>query len=117
MLFQSTPVALLESDASALKSHLDEVLAAGGDVDEIARNPDALARCLAMIRTTDWNAALVELLEARDDQALDAVQMLAEAVGVGRAGPGDPACRGVGTDDVARARDLASRRCAATSAP
>jgi diguanylate cyclase (GGDEF)-like protein/PAS domain S-box-containing protein len=87
VLFQSTPIPLLESDASALKKHLDEALAAGGDVDAIARDPDALARCLAMIRTTDWNAALVELLEARDDQALDAVRALAEAVGVGRAGP------------------------------
>ena len=56
-------------------------------MDAVARDPDALARCLAMIRTTDWNAALVELLEARDDQALDAVRVLAEAVGVGRAGP------------------------------
>ena len=87
VLFQSTPVALLEGDASALKSHLDEVLAAGSDLDEIARDPDALARCIAMIRTTDWNAALVELLEARDDQAFDAVRLLAEAVGLGRAGP------------------------------
>ena len=56
-------------------------------MDAVANDPDALARCLAMIRTTDWNAALVELLEARDDQALDAVRVLAEAVGVGRAGP------------------------------
>jgi diguanylate cyclase (GGDEF)-like protein len=87
VLFQSTPVALLESDASALKLHLDDGLAAGGDVDEIARDPDELARCLAMIRTTDWNAALVELLEARDDQAFDAVRVLAETVGLGRAGP------------------------------
>src|SRR5262245_16041592 len=76
VLFQSTPIALLEGDASALKSHLDEVLAAGGDLDALVRDPDALARCLAMIRTTDWNTALVELLEARDDQALDAVRML-----------------------------------------
>lgn len=87
VLFQSTPIALLESDAAALKSHLDDLREAGGDVEEVARDPDALARCLAMIRTTDWNAALVDILEARDDQALDAVRMLAEAVGVGRAGP------------------------------
>jgi diguanylate cyclase (GGDEF)-like protein/PAS domain S-box-containing protein len=87
VLFQSTPVPLLEGDASALKEHLDELLAEGGHVDTIASDPDALARCLALIRTTDWNAALVELLEARDDQALDAVRVLAEAVGVGRAGP------------------------------
>jgi diguanylate cyclase (GGDEF)-like protein/PAS domain S-box-containing protein len=87
VLFQSTPVPLLEGDASALKEHLDELLAEGGQVDTIANDPDALARCLALIRTTDWNAALVELLEARDDQALDAVRVLAEAVGVGRAGP------------------------------
>jgi diguanylate cyclase (GGDEF)-like protein/PAS domain S-box-containing protein len=87
VLFQSTPVALLEGDASALKTHLDDVQAAGGDLDALGRDPDALARCLALIRTTDWNTALVELLEARDDQALDAVRMLVEAVGLGRAGP------------------------------
>src|SRR4029453_11527150 len=87
VLFQSTPVALLEGDASTLRAHLEDVLAAGSDLDEIARDPDALARCLAMIRTTDWNAALVELLEARADQAFDAVRVLAEAVGLGRAGP------------------------------
>ncbi len=87
VLFQSTPVALIEGDASALRTHLDDALAAGRDVDEIAGDPDALARCLGMIRTTDWNAALVDLLEARDDQAFDAVRVLAEAVGLGRAGP------------------------------
>src|SRR4029453_18984469 len=62
VLFQSTPIALLEGDASTLKLHLDEVLAAGGDLDALVRDPDALARCLGMIRTTDWNTALVELL-------------------------------------------------------
>ena len=87
VLFQSTPVALLEGDASALKSHLDEVLAAGSDPHDVAGDPDTLGRCLAMIRTTDWNAALVDLLEARDDQAFDPVRVLAEAVGLGRAGP------------------------------
>src|SRR4029434_3754702 len=56
VLFQSTPVALLESDASALKLHLDDGLAAGGDVDEIARDPDELARCPGMLRTTDSRA-------------------------------------------------------------
>jgi diguanylate cyclase (GGDEF)-like protein/PAS domain S-box-containing protein len=87
VLFQSTPVALLEGDASALRRHLDDAVAAGSGPDEIARDPDALARCLDMIRTTNWNAALVELLEARDDQAFDAVRVLAEAVGLARAGP------------------------------
>src|SRR5262249_28352144 len=48
VLFQSTPVALLEGDASALKKHLDEVLAAGGDVDAIARDPRGPAPGLAV---------------------------------------------------------------------
>ena len=87
VLFQSTPVALLESDASALKTHLDAIHAAGGDLETLASDPDALSRCLALIRTADWNTALVELLEARDEQALDAAQALAAAIGVGRAGP------------------------------
>ena len=56
-------------------------------MEAVARDPDGLARCLDMIRTTSWNAALVELLEGRDDQALDAVRVLTETVGVGRAGP------------------------------
>jgi diguanylate cyclase (GGDEF)-like protein/PAS domain S-box-containing protein len=87
VLFQSTPVALLERDASALKAHLDDLLAAGGEVDALADDPDALAFCLATVHTTDWNAAVLELLEARDDQALAAVRVLAEAVGVACAGP------------------------------
>ena len=87
VLFQSTPVALVEGDASALKAHLDDLLAGGGDVEAVASDPDALARCLDKIRTSDWNAALVALLEAREDQALDAVRVLTEAIGVGRAGP------------------------------
>jgi diguanylate cyclase (GGDEF)-like protein/PAS domain S-box-containing protein len=87
VLFQSTPVALLEGDASALRRHLDDALATGSGPDEIARDPDALARALSMIRTTNWNAALVNLLEAREDQAFDAVRVLAEAVGLARAGP------------------------------
>src|SRR5215813_2677748 len=46
VLFQSTPVPLVEGDASALKSHLDELVAGGGDVESVARDPDGLARCL-----------------------------------------------------------------------
>jgi diguanylate cyclase (GGDEF)-like protein/PAS domain S-box-containing protein len=87
VLFQSTPVALLERDASALKAYLDDLVAAGRDVDAVAGDPYALAGCLAMIRTTDWNAAVLDMLEARDDQAQVAVDALAEAVGVACAGP------------------------------
>ena len=54
VLFQSTPVALVEGDASALKAHLDDLVAAGGDVETVASDPDALARSLDKVRTTDW---------------------------------------------------------------
>ncbi len=83
VLFQSTPVALLEGDASGLKAHLDNLTLAGVvDVDAyVEADPERLKQSIALIRTLDWNAALTDLLEARDEQGLDAAHVLIEAAG------------------------------------
>jgi diguanylate cyclase (GGDEF)-like protein/PAS domain S-box-containing protein len=72
VLFQSTPIALVERDVSALKAHLDDLQAAGvGDLDAYLReHPEALATCLGLVRVTDLNAAAMELFETRDPAAL-----------------------------------------------
>ena len=61
-----------------------------------------------MIRTTDWNAALGELLEARDDQALDAVRVAHRGHRRRPRRAGDPARGGGGHGRFAGARDLAA---------
>ena len=72
VLFRSTPIALVERDVSALKTHIDELQAAG--VDDLDRylqeNPAALATCLRLIKVTDLNAAAMELFDTRDPAAL-----------------------------------------------
>jgi diguanylate cyclase (GGDEF)-like protein/PAS domain S-box-containing protein len=73
VLFQSTPIALVERDATALEAHL-QALHAGGvaDIDAHLRShPDALATCLSLVHVTDMNAAARELFETDDADALD----------------------------------------------
>jgi diguanylate cyclase (GGDEF)-like protein/PAS domain S-box-containing protein len=84
VLFQSTPVPLLERDASPLREHLVR-LRADGLVDlraHLTREPADLGRWLAMIRTTDCNAALVELFEAAGDAPLETVRAAVETGGL-----------------------------------
>lgn len=72
VLFQSTPVALLERDVSALADWLGTLDIAAADLRGwLDANPDALATGLGRIRTTDRNAALLGLLELepRDGEA------------------------------------------------
>lgn len=71
-LFRSTPIALVERDVSALKTHIDALRAAGvRDLDAYLRhNPDALAMCLQLVKVTDLNAAAMELFDTRDPAAL-----------------------------------------------
>ena len=72
VLFQSTPIALVERDVSALRTHIDELHAAGvRDLDAYLRDdPQALAACLRLVKVTDLNAAAMELFETRDPAAL-----------------------------------------------
>lgn len=87
VLFQSTPVALLDLDAAALRGHLDALVAGG--VDDIAAHlrahPDEIGRSLAMLVPRDRNAAALALFEAGDPAQLDA--HLARVVPEGLVGP------------------------------
>src|SRR5262249_38112864 len=62
-LFQSTPIALVERDVSALKTHIDELRASGvDDLDEyLHQHPEALATCLRLVKVTDLNAPAMAL--------------------------------------------------------
>jgi len=63
LLFEHSPVALLEEDLSTVKTFLDQ-LQAQGETDLLlyfAGNPESLARCAAMVRITDANRAALSL--------------------------------------------------------
>lgn len=72
-LFHSAPVAMIERDASDLKSHIERLQASGVTdfEDYLIRHPQELGRCLSMIRTLDYNGAFVELMELEDGQTLE----------------------------------------------
>ena len=80
VLFQSTPIALVERDVSALKAHLDALQAAGvADIEaHLQAHPDAVATCLAMVKVTDVNAAAMALFETDDTAILDAFPYIAD---------------------------------------
>ena len=65
ILFESTPIALVERDASALKVHLEALQAAGvTDFEAYLReHPDVLPALLERVKVTDMNAAAMELFE------------------------------------------------------
>jgi putative nucleotidyltransferase with HDIG domain len=65
-LFEDSPVAMWEEDDSAVKAHL-EALVAGGVEDVIAYlldHPEEYARCVGLSRTLDANKAAIKLFEA-----------------------------------------------------
>ena len=68
VLFQSTPIALIERDVSALKARLD-ALQDGGVADieaHLQEHPEAVATYLDLVKVTDMNAAAMELFETDD---------------------------------------------------
>ena len=71
-LFKSAPIAMMERDASELKAYVDTLRGAGvTDFQHyFEKNPDEISRCLAMIRTTNCNAAFLELMEVSDEVAM-----------------------------------------------
>jgi diguanylate cyclase (GGDEF)-like protein/PAS domain S-box-containing protein len=73
VLFQSTPIALLERDVSALKAHLDALRAAGfTDTNAyLQQHAEALPTWLALVKVTDMNAAAKELFETQDTAAIE----------------------------------------------
>jgi len=66
LLFRSAPIALLERDASELKTYLDG-LRASGVIDfraYLELHPDEVAHCMSKIRTVDFNDSFTALFEA-----------------------------------------------------
>jgi len=80
VLFESTPIALVERDASVLKAHLQALQATGvADFEAYLReHPDVLSRLLAMVKITDMNAAAMELFETRELADLQQFPTIAE---------------------------------------
>lgn len=73
VLFESTPIALVERDGAVLAAHL-QALHAGGvsDVGAYLRaDAAALAACMSLVPVTDMNAAAVELFETDEPSALN----------------------------------------------
>lgn len=72
MLFQFSPVAMIERDASELKKYLVKLREQGvGDIDAyLEANPSEIPHCMGMIRTIDFNYALMRLLEVPDRESL-----------------------------------------------
>ncbi len=79
-LFRSMPIAMVERDATLLKTFLDRLRTAGVDDIEgyLRERPDALDECLRMVRVTDMNAAAMELLETSDMTQLDSFPTVAD---------------------------------------
>jgi PAS domain S-box-containing protein/putative nucleotidyltransferase with HDIG domain len=67
-LFEDSPVAMWEDDCSAVKAHLEELVAAGVNdvIAHVLSNPQEYARCISLTRTIDANNAAVRLFEAED---------------------------------------------------
>ena len=80
VLFESTPIALVERDASTLKAHLEALRAAGvADFEAYLRErTDVLPTLLAMVKITDMNAAAMELFETRELADLQRFPYIAE---------------------------------------
>jgi diguanylate cyclase (GGDEF)-like protein/PAS domain S-box-containing protein len=72
LLFQSAPIAMIERDASQLKSHLAQLQLS--DQLELRRylqqHPEQVGRCMGLIKTVDCNDAFLDLLESDDKEAV-----------------------------------------------
>lgn len=82
VLFQSTPIALVERDVSALQAHLDALRAAGVTDTKayLQQHAEALPTCLGLVKVTDMNAAAMELFETQDVAALEAFPYVVDPV-------------------------------------
>jgi diguanylate cyclase (GGDEF)-like protein/PAS domain S-box-containing protein len=72
LLFQSAPIAMMERDASDLKTYLEQLRQSGvSNLSHYLRqHPEEVPRCMSLIKTVDCNDAFCELLEAQDKNAL-----------------------------------------------
>ncbi len=71
-LFEYSPVAMWEVDASAVKARLETLAAEGIDdvIEYLLAHPEEYARCTALSRTLDANKAAVSLFEAESREEL-----------------------------------------------
>jgi len=71
-LFEDSPIAMWEDDHSAVKVHLEEVLAGGVDdvIAFVLADPQEYARCVELVRVVDANRAAVRLFEAESREEL-----------------------------------------------
>lgn len=72
-LFQSSPIALIEWDASHLKAHLEELRVSGvSDFRAyLERNPGQVHHCWSLIKTVSHNQAFLELMGVNDGTGHD----------------------------------------------
>lgn len=77
-IFESSPISLWEEDWSAVKQHLDRLLATGVDLDaHLRHHVDDVLACLEVVRILDVNRATLELCQAPDkDQLLRALSVV-----------------------------------------
>lgn len=72
MLFEDSPVILLEQDFSAVKAHLDHLREAG--VQDFRSyfeiNPEAITQCAALMRVIDVNQATLDWYQVKNKEAL-----------------------------------------------
>jgi len=68
LLFQFAPVAMIERDASELKTYIDHLRISGvSDLEGyLTENPQEVLHCMQLIRTVDYNNAYLKLLEAEN---------------------------------------------------
>ncbi|MGD9194215.1 MAG: diguanylate cyclase [Desulfobacterales bacterium] len=73
LLFESSPVAMVERDASELKKHLDRLRADGiSDLHSyFVQHPEELFHCMALIKTVNSNSAFLDLMEAQTWDEID----------------------------------------------
>ncbi|MCY1004389.1 STAS domain-containing protein [Nannocystis pusilla] len=77
-IFESSPISLWEEDWSAVKQHLDRILATGVDLDAYLRSHvDDVIACVGLVRILDVNRATLELCQAPNkDQLLQALSVV-----------------------------------------
>ncbi len=82
VLFQSTPIALVECDVSALQARLDALRDSGvADIEaHLQEHPEAVATYLELVKVTDMNAAAMELFETDNLDALNPLPYVIDRV-------------------------------------
>jgi diguanylate cyclase (GGDEF)-like protein/PAS domain S-box-containing protein len=73
LLFESAPVAMIETDAGELKQHLEMLRLEGVSdlADYFDQHPQELVRCLGLIKTIRCNSAFLDLMEAQTWDEID----------------------------------------------